>query len=103
MRFIPETEKVTIQEEEWISRFRPLPAPIPGKGFDFGEGCTLIDGQTKEDIKHLEEAGERRVWTIVEDGESMAIIPGMALVNRLGYVVTENPWTDDITEVILED
>ncbi len=44
------------------------------------------------------------VWTIVESGDDMDgnwyAIPGLHYVNRLGYVVTEQPWVDCTLDAI---
>jgi hypothetical protein len=104
MNFFMETGKMSIlTEDQWIADYRPLPAPRPGSGFDYGDGCTLIDGTQPMDIAHLEQAGNNRVWTVVDDGENTAIVPGQAHVNRLGYIVTQNPWDDTVDEVVIED
>lgn len=45
-----------------------------------------------------------RVWTIVESGDDMDgnwyAIPGLHYVNRLGYVITEQPWVDYTLDAI---
>ena len=92
----------TITEDEWIAEFKPLPAPTPGSGYDYGDGCTLVDGHSDEDRAHLQACDPRTVWTVVS-GDAEAILPGFHTVNRLGNIVTEKPWTDDIDEVELED
>ena len=92
-----------LTEDEWIENYGPKPAPRQGSGFDFGEGCTLVDGNGPGDAEHLENAGDRHVWTVVDDGEITAISPGRHHVNRLGYIVTEKPWDDDIDEVEMDE
>jgi len=34
------------------------------------------------------------VWTLVQAEDTHLVTPGWHVVNRLGYYVTENPWTD---------
>ena len=37
---------------------------------------------------------ERLVWTVLDcDGKSY-VVPGFAFVNRMGYVITKNPWPE---------
>lgn len=90
-------------EDEWIEQYNPLPAPTPGNGFDFGNGCTLIAIINAAEEKYLENTDEKHIWTVVDDGESTAIISGKAFVNRLGYIVTEKPWADEFVEIVLEE
>jgi hypothetical protein len=59
-------------------------------------------GEELDYITNLVRSGEgNRVWTIVdgEDGD-LIIIAGFRFVNRMGYLVTEKPWTssDDYVE-----
>ena len=40
------------------------------------------------------------VWTIVEgDNDTMFFLKGFHLVNRLGFFITEVPWTDTDEDV----
>jgi len=38
-------------------------------------------------------ADPKTVWTIVEGDESLWVIAGFHLVNRLGYLITKSSWT----------
>ena len=38
-------------------------------------------------------ADPKTVWTIVEGDESLWVIAGFHIVNRLGYLITQTPWT----------
>jgi hypothetical protein len=42
------------------------------------------------------------VWTLVsgDDGTGVYASPGYHIVNREGYVVTEQPWTDDTEDAV---
>ena len=44
---------------------------------------------------------ENRVWTIIEGDEGMYYVSGFHLVNRLGFIVTEEEYQEEI-EVELE-
>jgi hypothetical protein len=41
------------------------------------------------------------VWTLVSGDMCDLIVAGYAYVNRLGYYITENPWSDDMDSVLL--
>jgi hypothetical protein len=38
-------------------------------------------------------ADPKKVWTIVEGDESLWVIAGFHIVNRLGYLITQTPWS----------
>lgn len=43
------------------------------------------------------------VWTIIDgDDESLWIVAGYHLVNRMGYLITEEPWQDEFEQYICE-
>lgn len=94
---------IILTEDRWIEDYQPKPAPKPGNGFDFGNGCTLVTGYAEGDVEHLEAQDPQTVWTVVDDGEATAIVPGQHSVNRLGYIITEKPHSNDIDEVSLDD
>ena len=91
----------TILEDDWVDTYKPKPAPRQGSGYDYGSGCTLVDGYSKEDRAYLESCDPKTIWTVVS-GDGDAIVPGFHYVNRLGNIVTELPYEDDIDEVELE-
>ena len=91
-----------INEDDWVEEFKPLPAITPGSGYDYGNGCTLVDGHSEIDRDYLKGCDPKTVWTVVS-GDGDAILPGFHVINRLGNIVTEKPWTDDIDEIELED
>ena len=42
------------------------------------------------------------VWTCIDtDNDELILIPGYHYVNRLYYMITEKPWTDDTLEVVV--
>jgi len=47
------------------------------------------------------------VWTIVEPPDdpknNLYAIPGVRMVNKLDYVISTHPWTDDIIEAVYMD
>lgn len=48
----------------------------------------------------------QRVWTILDDGGVTDVLyasPGFHIVNKIGYVITEIPWTDDCKDAIYHD
>ena len=62
-----------------------------------------------EEVDHVFELAkkENRVWTVIDTCEdvrnacNMVLTTGFHLVNRLGYIITKEPWTEEM-EVILD-
>lgn len=72
-----------LTEDEFAAKYDPQQKQPDLDLFDF------------EDVKDLP---AERVWTIVESGgwpDHWYALPGFHIVNKLGYVTSETPWTDD--------
>lgn len=74
-------ESRTITEAEFEEIYRPGP---------FGKDGDTVHPHMDADVRL---AGERSVWTIVDgDDGNLWALPGLHVVNRIGYVLTEKPW-----------
>lgn len=93
----------TITEDEWATTYAPKPAPSGDGGFDYGDGSTLLDWTRPADLAVLEAADDACVWTVVDGDEGPAIVAGRHFVNRMGYIVTENPRTSEYLEIAMDD
>lgn len=72
-----------IGTEEEFEAFGPISPPSGETYWEYDE------------VKGLE---LERVWTVVDDGgetEDLYAVPGFHIVNTLGYMLTEHPWTDE--------
>ena len=92
-----------ITEEQFLERYRPLPNELnDNASFDFGDGGCLYETYGAE-LEHINLQSKSFVWTIIEGEDSLVIVNGVYRVNRLGYLITAEPWTDDIhIEIELE-
>ena len=69
-------------EPEFEQRYRPIDHRTLGS-----ESEDWCDGE------HLKGVEEERIWTVTEgDDGSGWINPGILVVNRLNFVVTDRPW-----------
>ena len=95
--------QLKITEEQFLERYRPIPNELNNNAsFDFGDGGCLYETCGAE-LEHIKLQSKSFVWTIIEGEESLMIVSGIYLVNRLGYLITAEPWQDDIhVEIQLE-
>ena len=76
---------------QWQTKYQP-------KTNQFAEGAAFgmmfeTDGAEVEFVKSH---APQHIWTWVDDGEGgSGLSAGWHFVNRLGYFVTEEPWTDE--------
>lgn len=86
---------VTLTEDEWYSRFRPIQKAADDVWF----------GTDGEDLARVRAADPRKVWTLVEVDSypSEVIVAGMHTVNRISYAITEVAWEDGVEYEIFDD
>jgi len=77
--------------DEWEAKFKPKKNP-------FVDCAPMNDCMLEaygEGLAFVNEADATTVWTIIEGDEDDAlyISAGAHFVNRLGYIITEVPWT----------
>ena len=79
--------------DAWVDTFKPIKNTIT-KYPDTIHFETYGDEQA-----FVWEQPNENVWTEVDGDSGTYIISGRHFVNRIQYYVTEEPWTDDYTEV----
>lgn len=75
-----------MNEDEWAEKYRPEENP-------YQPGSNLFDTFGPE-YDYVVSRPIRHVWTMLGDDEAI-ITPGVHVVNRIGFFVTEVPWADD--------
>jgi hypothetical protein len=84
--------------DEFIEKYKPIDNPhVEDAPFDF------MFETYDEEFEQVKNTEFKYVWTIVESDEGTVLIPGVHLVNRLGYFITEVPWENENIEVNLYD
>jgi hypothetical protein len=100
-------EYVPITEDDFYNKYKPTINHIERAKYpkniedvdvcSFGGTMYETYGEELEFILSLANGGKlKHVWTIVDgDNGEMIIQTGYWRVNRIGYIVTENPWEDE--------
>ena len=73
------TMTVTITEEQWEERYKPLGELLETYG---------------EDWERVQSVPPKNVWTLYEGDWGTYIYNGIHIVNRVGYYISELPWND---------
>lgn len=82
---------VELTEDEFLERFKPIPNPlVDDASFDFGDGGCLFDAHGA-DLEFVRGQPLEKVWTVIERDDGLEITDGMHVVNRVGYLVTQQP------------
>lgn len=80
--------------DEWVEKYKPVEnhlvkeAPMDGYMFEtYGEEIDYLKQQCKDDAYHL--------WTVLDAEDTLFLSMGFHVVNRIGYILTEVPWTEE--------
>jgi hypothetical protein len=85
-------ETVWYKFDEWLDKFKPVNNHIDDShGFN---GCLFETyGEEVDYINSLSE--NNTAWTLFEEDGVMYLVNGVYLVNRLGYLITENNYLEN--------
>lgn len=87
------TKKLTY--DQWFEQYKPqLNHIMPS------EDNYIYETYSDELNYILKLKDTKNIWTLIEsDYNDQWIIPGIHIVNRMGYFVTENPWENENIEI----
>ena len=81
--------------DEWFDFFQPIKNQYDN-GASYDGALFETYGNELEFVKHAAKTKPETVWTIVESSESdsLYLLNGFRIVNRLGYFITNKPNAD---------
>lgn len=84
--------------DEFEGKYKPIENHL-------GDAGTYLFETYGQEVDFVSTQNKNFVWTLVEGDEGLYIVPGFHYVNRLNYLVTEVPWTEDMSnlEINYED
>jgi hypothetical protein len=88
---------IFLELDQWEEQFKPKKA--------IQDDTYIARYETYgEDLDFIKAQPLNKIWTLMVDEatDTMFITNGFRLVNRLGYFITEEPWSDD-TIYLIED
>lgn len=56
-----------------------------------------------EEVKYVFSQPKNRVWTYVDGDSGTYLATGVKVCNRIGYLVTDVPWTEEMEIRVSED
>jgi hypothetical protein len=81
---------------QWEEKYKPIPNHIDSGASWTTDGVGLMFETYGAEEEFVRQQPDNNVWTWVDSDEGSVIITGMAFVNRIGYFVTSEPWTDHV-------
>lgn len=91
------------QDEKFYAKYKPIKntlvedAPFDGCMFEtFGDEIQEVLKYARDEAKH------KQVWTLVDCEGLMYLVAGYSLVNRMGYIITEEPWDSQEEQYLMD-
>ena len=55
-----------------------------------------------EELEYVKAQPNKRRWTIIDEGDELFFIAGYHFVNRLGYLITDEEWSDEYETYLVD-
>lgn len=85
--------------EHWLEKFTPKFNHIDtNASFDlgFGQGSMFETfGEEVEYVREFFKENPKKVWTIIDAEGELYLIAGLHFVNRMGYILSNEDWTEE--------
>lgn len=94
----PHLNIVNMTEDDFELEFTPVPNHFdPDSGWGRGDGPGCLFGISPEELAFVKSQPANRIWTLLdgEDDDKMYLSTGFHFVNRIGYLITNEPFLED--------
>lgn len=87
------------QLDQWEDQYQPITNPFDPEASWNGR---LFETHGNE-FRFVVSQPSQKIWTWVESDNGTYLVAGFTFVNRLGYFITEKPWTDITTTIKVDN
>lgn len=87
-----ERQPIELTFAKWKEQFNPISCPL--------HVFACFDGFLWDTHDKLPQRGPGHYWTYIQDESDLCIVDGWRLFNRLGYLVTEVAYEEDVDYVV---
>jgi hypothetical protein len=89
-------ELTSLTFSQWEEKYKPKANHlVEGASFQDENGVGIMFETYGVEVDYVKSNSNEHRWTYVdEDGEGY-ILAGWHFINRIGYFITEKPWTDE--------
>ena len=95
-KYNPEYNQVLIKE---LQAKEDTGSTLPEDICSFG-GCMYET--FGEELEYVRKQPTNRIWTIIDEEDKLFFIAGFHIVNRLGYLITDEEWSDEYEEYLID-
>lgn len=88
-----------LEFEDFLDKYQPLKNHLSEGAFN----GYMFETYGKE-FDFVNTHSNKNIWTVVQgDYEDLWLVPGKVLVNRLGFMISNKEWEDELEEYCLEE
>lgn len=58
----------------------------------FDEDSQMLTLEDDDEEEYLDSKDENHIWTVIYDDDETYIVPGIRVVNKVGFYITNKPW-----------
>ena len=92
-------KELVMSYDDWFAKYKPVKNIIARNSEGYGfEGCMFET--FGEELNHVRKTNPKNVWTLLDNEGTWEISSGLRVVNRLGYFITEVPFTGNDNEFL---
>ena len=85
--------------DQWVEKYKPIKNHLDKYSHpDTPYGMFETFGA---EVDYVKEQDPNKIWTLVDGDCSSLMLAGWHFVNRIGYYITEVPWTDERETVLV--
>ncbi len=90
---------IELSEDEFDSRFRLRPNYLnPNASWTYGDGPGCLFETYGEELAFVRQQDPLAIWTLIDgDDGDMYLISGFHFVNRIGYLLSTVPVSENVT------
>ena len=90
--------------DQWEETYKPIPNHlVPNSSWQDEDGVGIMFETYGDELSFIKTQDPTYVWTYLDGVDGTYVVSGYHVVNRIGYFVTQVPWTEDLEILVQKD
>ena len=90
--------------DQWEETYKPIPNHlVPNSSWQDEDGVGIMFETYGDELSFIKTQDPTYVWTYLDGVDGTYVVSGYHIVNRIGYFVTQVPWTEDLEILVQKD
>jgi|LauGreDrversion4_2_1035121.scaffolds.fasta_scaffold507229_2 hypothetical protein len=98
------TQTTALTFSEWEAKYKPKANHlVEGASFQDEDGVGIMFETYGVEVDYVRTNSNNHIWTYIDEDDKGYIIAGYHWINRIGYFITAEPWTDEWESIPLDE